>query len=247
MNKTTRNIDVQSYMTDGEYRLRASAFMDVAQDMALQGSQELGFGFDSMNAVHMGWVLYRLYFKFLRPVIWREQMTVNTWHKGLEGLVFLRDYELLGADGERAVVGTSSWVVLDMQNRSFVRNDALPEFVNPEPQNTEDAVDTPAPKVVIPAGLEKVLVKEHIVQYSDTDFNGHTNNVKYVVWAMDCIDREFASTHQVSEVTVNFNRETHLGDSVDLFLAEETTETGRAFYVEGFVAGRQSFMVKLVY
>ena len=174
-------------------------------------------------------------------------MTINTWHKGLEGLVFLRDYELLGDDGRRAVVGTSSWVVLDMQNRSFVRTEDLPDFVNPVPQNTENAVEAPAPKVVIPSGLEKTLIKEHTVQYSDTDFNGHANNVKYVVWAMDCIDREFASTHQVSELTVNFNRETRLGDRVELFLAEEPAASGRAFYVEGFVAGRQSFIVKMVY
>ena len=247
MNKTTRSFDVPCYMTDGEYRLRASAFMDVAQDMALQGSQELGFGFDKMNAVHMGWVLYRMNFKFLRPVIWREHLTMNTWHKGQEGLVFLRDFELLGSDGERAVVGTSSWVVLDMQNRSFVRNESLPDFVNPDPQNRENAVEAPAPKVVIPAALEKRFVREHTVQYSDTDFNGHTNNVKYVVWAMDCIDREFASTHQVSEVTVNFNRETRLGDKVELHMAEELADTGRTFWVEGFVEGRQSFAVKIVY
>lgn len=247
MNKTTRSFDVSSYMADSGYRLRASAFMDVAQDMALQGSQELGFGFDKMNAVDMGWVLYRLYFKFLRPVLWRERLTMNTWHKGLDGLVFLRDYELLGADGERAVIGTSSWVVLDMRNRSFVRTDALPDFVNPSPQNTENAVEAVAPKVVIPSGLEKKFVLEHTVQYSETDFNGHTNNVKYVVWAMDCIDREFASSHQVSEVAVNFNRETRLGDRVELFLAEEPAAAGRTFYIEGVVDGRQSFAVKLIY
>ena len=247
MNKTTRDFDVPCFMTDGEYRLRASAFMDVAQDMALQGSQELGFGFDKMNPVNLGWVLYRMYFKFLRPVIWREHMTMNTWHKGQEGLVFLRDYELLDEDGKRAAVGTSSWVVLDMQNRSFVRNESLPDFVNPEPQNRENAVEFPAPKVVVPSRLEKRLVREHTVRYSDTDFNGHTNNVKYVVWAMDSIDQKFASTHPVSEVAVNFNREARLGDVVELYVAGEETEDGRVFYVEGMVEGRQSFAVKIVY
>ena len=247
MNKTTRTFVVPCYMADDDYRLRASAVMDIAQDMALQGSHELGFGFDKMNAVHLGWVLYRMYFKFLRPVIWREHLTMNTWHKGLEGLVFLRDFELLGADGERAVAGTSSWVVLDMQNRSFVRNDALPEFVNPVAQNTEDAVEERAPKVVIPSGLERKLVREHTVFYSDTDFNGHTNNVKYVVWAMDSVDQEFVSSHQVKEIAVNFNRETRLGDKVQIYTAEEPLEGGRAFYVEGFVDGRQSFAVKMVY
>jgi len=245
--KTTRNYVVPCYMSDSGYRLRATSFMDIAQDMAIAGSEELGFGHDLMAEVHTAWVLYRMYFKFLRPVEWREKLTFNTWHKGLEGLVFLRDYEVLDAKGERAVVGTSSWVVLDTEKRSFVRNEDLPPFISGKPQNTEPAVEFQAPKVVIPARLEKVLVREHVVKYSDTDFNGHTNNVKYVVWAMDTIDQEFASTHQVSEVAVNFNREARLGDKVELYVAEDTVETGRIFYVEGFVEGKQSFAVKLVY
>ena len=134
-----------------------------------------------------------------------------------------------------------------MQNRSFVRTEALPDFVDPTPQNTENAVEEPAPKVVIPAVLEKRFIREHTVHYSDIDFNGHTNNVKYVVWAMDCIDQEYALGHPVSEIAVNFNRETRLGDKVGLFLAEEPSASGRIFYVEGLVDGRQSFIVKIVF
>lgn len=245
--KTTRQFVVPCYMADSGYHFRATSFMDIAQDMAIAGSEDLGFGYDLMNGVHTAWVLYRMYFKFLRPVIWRESLTINTWHKGLEGLVFVRDYELLDAKGERAAVGTSSWVVLDTQKRSFVRNEDLPPFISPAAQNTEAAVEFPAPKVVIPARLEKRLAREHVVRYSDTDFNGHTNNVKYVVWAMDSIDQEFASTHPVSEVAVNFNRECRLGDTVELYVAEETTDAGRTFFVEGMVGGRQSFAVKIVY
>ena len=245
--KTTRQFAVPCYMADSGYRFRATSFMDIAQDMAIAGSEELGFGHDLMDSVHTAWVLYRMYFKFLRPVQWREDLTINTWHKGLDGLVFLRDYELLDAKGERAAVGTSSWVVLDTEKRTFVRNEDLPSFVSGEPQNTEPAVEFAAPKVAIPGRLEKKLARTHVVKYSDTDFNGHTNNVKYVVWAMDSIDQEFASTHQVSEVSVNFNRETRLGDTVELFVAEDLTETSRVFYVEGMVDGRQSFAVKLVY
>lgn len=245
--KTTRSFVVPCYMADSGYRFRATSFMDIAQDMAIAGSEELGFGHDLMSEVHTAWVLYRMYFKFLRPVLWRESLTINTWHKGLEGLVFVRDYELLDAAGERAAVGTSSWVVLDTDKRSFVRNEDLPPFISPAPQNTENAVEFQAPKVVIPSRLEKRLVREHIVRYSDTDFNGHTNNVKYVVWAMDSIDQDFASTHPVSEVAVNFNREARLGDTVELYVAEETVDGSRVFFVEGVVDGRQSFAVKIVY
>ena len=155
MKKTTRDFEVKCFMTNQDYRLRAAAFLDEAQDMALQGSDELGFGYDKMNACHLGWVLYRMYMKFLRPVIWRDRVTMNTWHKGMEGLVFLRDFELLANDGQRSAVATSSWVVLDMDKRSFVKKEDFPDFINTDPQCTEPAVEFAAPKVVIPSGITR--------------------------------------------------------------------------------------------
>ena len=157
MQKTTRDFEVKCFMTNQDYRLRAAAFLDEAQDMALQGSDELGFGYDRMNAFHLGWVLYRMYMKFLRPVTWRDKVTMNTWHKGMEGLVFLRDFELIAGDGQRSAVATSSWVVLDMDKRSFVKKEDFPDFINTDPQCTENAVEFAAPKVVIPSGLEKAM------------------------------------------------------------------------------------------
>ena len=247
MQKTTRDFEVKCFMTNQDYRLRAAAFLDEAQDMALKGSDELGFGYDRMNACHLGWVLYRMYMKFLRPVTWRDKVTMNTWHKGMEGLVFLRDFELIAEDGQRSAVATSSWVVLDMDKRSFVKKEDFPGFINTDPQCTENAVEFAAPKVVIPSGFEKTMARTHVVKYSDTDFNGHTNNVKYVVWALDSIDQDFVFSHPIHELAINFNRETRLDDVVELWTAERATEENRVFYVEGMVEGRQVFIVKLVF
>ena len=247
MQKTTRDFEVKCFMTNQDYRLRAAAFLDEAQDMALKGSDELGFGYDRMNACHLGWVLYRMYMKFLRPVTWRDKVTMNTWHKGMEGLVFLRDFELIAEDGQRSAVATSSWVVLDMDKRSFVKKEDFPGFINTDPQCTENAVEFAAPKVVIPSGFEKTMARTHVVKYSDTDFNGHTNNVKYVVWALDSIDQDFVFSHPIHELAINFNRETRLDDVVELWTAEQATEENRVFYVEGMVEGRQVFIVKLVF
>ena len=247
MGKTTRDFEVKCFMTNQDYRLRAAAFLDEAQEIAMKGSDELDFGYDIMNASRLGWVLYRMYMKFLRPVVWRDKVTLNTWHKGMEGLVFLRDFELIAADGQRSAVATSSWVVLDMDKRTFVRKEDYPDFINTDPQCTESSVEFAAPRVVIPSGLDKVLSRTHKVKYSDIDFNGHTNNVKYVVWAIDSVDQDFVVSHPLQELAINFNRETHLGDNVELYVAEETVGTGRVFFVEGMVEGKQSFIVKLVY
>lgn len=247
MEKNAMTLEIPCYMTDSCYRLRASSFMDVAQVMAMEGSRSLGFGYDRLDPLNKAWVLYRMQFKFLRPVMWRDVVTVRTWHKGQDGLVFLRDYEMLGMDGNPSVIGTSSWIVLDTMKRSFVRNENLPEFISADPQCTDSVYDYPAQKVVFPRGNVRRAAGVHTVAYSDVDFVGHANNVKYVAWAMDCIDQETVSSRQVKEVIVNFNNESHLGDVVELFFCAEDGGPERIFYVEGLVEGRQSFAVKLVF
>ena len=247
MEKNTMTLEIPCYMTDSSYRLRASSFMDLAQVMAMEGSSSLGFGYDKLDPEHKAWILYRMQFKFLRPVFWRDVVTMKTWHKGLDGLVFLRDYEMFGADGELSAVGTSSWIVLDTQARSFVRAASLPEFISVDPQCSDSAMDAPARKVVFPHGSEPELSSIHTVSYSDVDFVGHTNNVKYVAWAMDSIDQDFVSANPVREVTVNFTNETHLGDQVRIFRYRDDSGPSPVWYVEGKVDDKQSFAVMLVF
>ena len=245
MLKTSVELDIESYMTDCAYRLRASSFMDLAQVVAMKGSDSLGFGYDILRQQNMAFVLYRMQFKFLRPVKWNEHITFNTWHRGLDGLVFLRDYEIIGQDGKRAAVGTSSWVVLNTFTRSFVWTENLPSCVSLTPQFTEAVMDAPAQKIVIPKGVKMREADTHIVSYSDVDFIGHTNNVKYVQWAMDLIDREFAATHQVKEVTVNYIKETRLGEAVKIMLGEIRKLDSNVFYLEGFANSQLCFSVRL--
>lgn len=240
-------LEVPCYMTDCNYRLRASSFMELAQVMAMEGSRSLGFGYDRLDKEHKAWILYRMQFRMLRPVKWQESVTISTWHRGLEGVSFLRDYELFGEDGERSVIGTSSWIVMDTEQRSFVRSEELPDFISVAPQCSESMLEAPARKVVFPRGAELEPVCEHIVAYSDVDFIGHTNNVKYVVWAMDAVDPDVSSSMPVREVTVNFNSEARMGDKVSIFRYHVRSEDCLTYYVGGFVGEKQSFAVKLVF
>lgn len=247
MEKNVMTLEIPCYMTDCSYRLRASSFMDLAQVMAMEGSESLGFGHDRLGRERKTWVLYRMQFKFLRPVVWKEKVTMSTWHKGQEGLVFLRDYELLGEDGGQSVIGTSSWIVLDTGTREFVRGDSLPECISVEPQCSGSVYDAPARKVAFPRSALLTPAAEHTVSYSDVDFIGHTNNAKYVQWAMDSIDAGFVSSHPVKEVTVNFNKESRLGDVVRIYTVKVQEDGADVFYVEGKAGDTQSFAVRMVF
>ena len=245
--KFRQDICVPCHSTDASTYLKPAAFMDLAQEIAYWAAQELGFGYDDLHVHHTAWVLSRMHIHFADPPKWRDDVTLYTWHKGADGLFYLRDFYLQDPEGHRLVTCTSSWVVIDELSRRLVRPEELQERLSVEGLVVEDSIVERAPKVAMPRGVEPEPAGEHTVVYSDIDLIGHTNNARYMVWAMDCIDYETASTRRVKEVYLNFNKETTPGTTVQLFRLKTEEEGAPVYYVEGRVDGKSTFTVKLVF
>ncbi len=242
--KTTEDLRIACYMTDRHARLRPTAFLDIAQNIAVQGADILKFGDDELAAFNSTWVLARQYVRFDRPVRNKEQVKVLTWHKGAQGLFFLRDYMMLGADGEPSVRSTSSWVVMNITERRLVRFDTVSDVVDTAPQSTDFAIEEQAAKVVLPRGAELTKIGEHRVHYSDVDYNQHANNVRYTSWALDALPEDLVYEHPLKELTINFNREALPGETVELWHA---LDTDGAHIIEGRAEDHQVFIEKLIF
>ena len=242
-----QDICVPCHGTDASFCLKPAAFMDVAQEIAYWAAQQLGFGYDDLHVHHVAWVLARMHFHFEDPPRWRDRVTLYTWHKGASGLFFLRDFQLCGPQGRTLVTATSSWVVIDERTRRMVRPEELDSLLDVEDGSVDSAIAEAAPKVAMPRGVEPESAGVHTVAYSDVDIIGHTNNARYMVWAMDCIDYGTASTRRVRDVYVNFNRETTPGTAVQLFRLRTEEDGAPVWYVEGRVDGKSAFCVKMVY
>ena len=241
-NKYTLSQTVRCYDVDAQMRLRPSAFMDYAQEMAYLAAEAMGFGYEQMIKDGKAWVLSRLNFIFEDTPKWGEQIDLNTWHKGPSGPFYVRDFTITDpATGKVRVRGTSSWVIMDVAARRMVRTSEVMEMVDPVTQRAEDAIAENAPKVAIPRGVEPVSAGIHVVGYSDIDLQQHTNNARYVLWAMNCIPCSLVKEHPFKEITVNFNHETREGDAVELLVHQD----GLTFYVEGVCGGNQVFCVKV--
>ena len=237
--KFCQDICIPCYQTNGSCVLKPAAFMDMAQEIAYWAAQELGFGYDTLHIHHTAWVLSRMHIHFHRPVSWRDAVKLYTWHKGANGLFFLRDFLLLNEDGERCISATSSWVVIDEQTRRLVRPEDLSQLLQLD-YDVEDAIAEPAPKVSLPKGEDAEPAGEHRVAYSDIDLIGHTNNARYAVWAMDCLPVEEAAK-PFKDLYINFNKETLAEETVQLFRLRQ--EDG--WYVEGRVDGKSCFVLQL--
>lgn len=244
MLKYTQNFHIPCYNTDAAWRLKPAAFMDLAQEAAGLHAVELGFGYEELIKNNTAWILSRVNIKFVDTPMWRDDITLTTWHKGANRLFFLRDFIMTDKDGKERVKATTSWLVLNLETRRLVRD---PMLMEEGTVCSENVIETPADKVQMPKDIPAELVMEHLVAYSDVDMNNHTNNAMYMQWAMDAVDYEIASAKAVKEVTVNFNRETKAGDVVAIYRACVEKEDGLHVYVEGKVEDASSFCVEIIF
>lgn len=244
MIRFVQNFVIPCYDTDAAWRLKPSAFMNLAQEAAGQHAVYLGFGYDDLIVSNTAWILSRLNIKFLDTPLWRDEITLTTWHKGLNRLFYIRDFVLTDKDGKERVKATTSWLVMNLENRRLVRD---PKLVDMDGICTDDAIETPADKVQMPKDVEAEYVMDHRVSYSDVDTNGHTNNAMYMQWAMDTVEYEIASTRPVKEVTINFNHETKAGDIISLYRTSVEKEDGLHVFVEGRLGDVSAFCVEITF
>lgn len=244
MNKYKQNIVIPCYDTDASWRLKPTSFMNYAQEIAGVHATHLGFGYDDLITSKTAWILSRVHIEFPDAPLWREEMTLTTWHKGLNRIFFLRDFVMTDKDGNERVKATSSWLVMNLETRRLVRD---PKLMDEDTVCSENVIGTPADKVQLPKDSAPVHVMDHVVSYSDIDMNGHTNNAMYMHWAMDAVEYEVASAMPVRSLTINFNHETKVGEKVELYRVTVESEDGRHVFVEGKVGDTSAFCVEIVF
>lgn len=244
MIKHIQNLTIPCFSTDASWRLKPAAFMDLAQEAAGLHAVYLGFGYDDLIKKQTAWILSRVNVKFIDTPLWREDVTLTTWHKGFNRLFFLRDFIMTDKEGRERVKATTSWLVLDLKTRSMVRD---PQLLEDGTICSENAIETPADKIRMPREVEAEPVYEHVVGYSDVDMLGHANNAMYMQWAMDAVDYEIASSRPVKEYTINFNREIKAGEKVTLYRAMLEKEDGLHVFIEGKTEEASSFCVEIIF
>lgn len=232
---------VSSYQVDASMKLKPAAFMDIAQEVAFRAAQVMGFGYDTLMAKGKVWVLTRLHFRYVQTPHWRDEFRVSTWSRGQRGLFFQREFRLEGEGCQ--VLGTSSWIGIDVNTRALCRMEGVLENIPPECQCDESVLEAPAAKVGMPKDAVPQQVATRVVGYADIDFQGHANNARYMVWAMECLDFADAETREVSDVYIQFNHETKAGDQVVLYRVQE----GDSYSIEGRVDDHSAFVVKIVF
>lgn len=220
-------------------RFRLSALLNHMQNMATQHATILGFDRDYMMGEHnLFWMLVRSQLSLKRDIRFEETVTMHTWPRPItKGPIVFRDFDLF-VSGEHVGEATMSWVLVDITSRNIIKPSTLARLQKtPEVQTPK----TTAPgKVKLPEEMKTVFHRP--VFYSDTDINGHMNNVRYVDIACDALAFEQRGEQYVSELLINYQKECFPGDQLEIL----THAQGDEHFVTGrFATGQSSFDLSL--
>lgn len=197
---------------------RPSGMLEILQEAATLAGASLGLsGPEIREKYNALWMVTRIWYQLDKPLLWGESVMVKTWHRGGKGAMSYRDFDLY-QDGRQVGQATSIWVMVDADSRKLLRMGDLDEFAGTD--GGELCKEKKLTGLKLPAGLVEAGGREF--HYSDTDSNGHVNNVRYADMAADALglERLLPQGQFVSSLQIGYMKECLAGESIRLLTAD---------------------------
>jgi medium-chain acyl-[acyl-carrier-protein] hydrolase len=208
------DFSLYTHDVDASHHATLIYYLQIMQEVASSHSHYRNLGIQQLNTSGMTWVLARTRITVSKYALWTERFSVQTWPQALWKLFFPRGTKAFDSEGNELFKAISQWVVLDLSSRRPLKPTSLAEsFGLP----TEDVYYSPdLGKRIIYSDEDLILLSEHKpkILYTDTDINGHVNNIRYVQWMLASLPDLFQDTYEVSEFDVSYLAETLRTDSV---------------------------------
>lgn len=211
---------------DGRGICKASALLNHLQIAATLAAEEGGFGREKLiEGYGAFWMLARSWYHLDRPLRWEDEITIRTWHRGDKAAMMYRDYDIL-VDGKRVGESVSGWVLANVATRKLMRLSTIRELAGTG--GGELCKTRILNKLRSPEKLRQVERRQ--MRYSDTDINGHVNNIRYADFACDAIDMDRLEQEKfLSELQIGYLAECRAGEVLVL----ESGEQEDNLYIRG--------------
>ena len=205
---------------------RPSAILGLLQEAATQGAAAIGLSRDAcIERYHAVWVLSRICYTLNRPLLWNEPVSVKTWHRGGKAAGSYREFDL-SIGKEKVGEALSLWVLVDAETHKLLRLSAVSEFA----ETTGGSLCRDGTLHRFPLPEKMSLAERRQMHYSDTDLNGHVNNIKYADFACDALHLEDTGRGKfVSGLQLCYLSECRAGEELELL----TGDDGQIAYVLG--------------
>ena len=211
MNKYTKKYNViLDNMDLFEYRLRPISAIMYLQDAFARYTATKGMAAYDLFATNQYWIVSEFDIDFVEDLpFWSEEIEINIWISEITKLKIYTDYELK-CKNKTFAKGNALWFILDKETRRPAKTDVAAERF----EICNELTLGEHKKFTLPEAAEVYAKIEHTNNLSDTDFNKHVNNKSYINLAEMTAPDEFKKTHRLKNISIRFNKETFLGDTL---------------------------------
>jgi medium-chain acyl-[acyl-carrier-protein] hydrolase len=202
------NYVVKAYESGPSGTSHLTALCDCIQETAGHHAEHLGLGLTHLAAQHQIWVLSRFSIRMERYPRMFEKFRVETWPRGLEGLLAMRDFEVFDSMDRRLAGASSGWIVLDLETKRPQRiiDYDLKIPLRPDRRALGKKLEK------LPGASQGNLSNTIKVGYSDLDNNRHVNNVKYIGWIVDHMYTILSLDQRCTGFDINFLSECYINE-----------------------------------
>ena len=218
---------------DRSDRLTLDAVFQFFQEAAICHAENLNVGREDMMRTGQVWILSRMSVIVNRRPEYFENITVRTWPRGDEKLFAIRDYDIRDKDNTPIVRARSGWIILDVEKRRPIRPQSLMDSI---PQNEGENALSPEDGAIAALEERSNLQKaaERKARYTDIDYNGHVNNIRYIQWIEDSLEPRLLESADKMRFDINYLNEILCDEVIDIMSAGiENDGSANAFAFEG--------------
>ena len=189
--------------------LKYTDLCNLLQLTAANHSEIGGVSFSDMQEFDQAWVLSRMRVEIKELPKWKDIVTVKTWINTSENSRSVRALEMY-VNGNKILGSETFWAV-------FITKTRRPEVLGLPFEHFElypghKATQKTFSKINL--NNETEMVFEKTVALSDLDIVNHVNNVKYLEWCLDFVDKKLVLNQRIKSFEMNFLKELSLKDKV---------------------------------
>ncbi len=220
---------------DANNQLKHSRTLQFLQNLATEHADNLGFGWDVMDANGLFWVLGKVKVKYYKPVTKGiKTFKLYTWPLAPNKFFADRLFVAVDENDNEIFSAVQTWLIIDKQSRRIASSQKVANLYQADFDSTTLEMDLSFDKI----RLDESFLPSYsrTIRFCDLDLNGHVNNTCYIDYVVDT-----QQTGDFCGLEITYHKELLLGDNVTLL----TKDVDNAVLVVGSCQNTVSFTCKL--
>ncbi|MCQ2587116.1 MAG: thioesterase [Treponema sp.] len=224
-----------------DFNMSWAEIFRITTDMAGEDFTQREMGWEVLKKQGIFFAVSRISYHVIKMPVYHQNVKMITWESAPQGPLATRNFKLVDKETEDVLLyGQTLWTIINFEERKMIPAKVF--NMRPTPTIVSEFAGIKPGKIPIPEGME--TLGTHKITFSDLDGNGHTNNSKYINFAIDNLPAEFQQK-TVKDLRLNYSKEATLGEELEIkgfFNKEENKYT-----IQGIIDSASSFECELYY